>query len=282
MIKASLAQRLKAKCLQLYGFTLLTRADVLRKDLELIPDLIGRSAASNALSHYLLNFDKLSSDKQLSDFMNFYANHFSESKSQWSQDVWVMYETQGLSNGCYLEVGGADGFTHSNTLSLELYYGWKGTLVEPESNQFANLQMSRPGNTLLNCALSPSGEFETVTLRSVGQLSSLMGFENRDVHSDHRLLSRKLQCSNAIPLEFLLSQRRYDYFSLDIEGAELEVLESVRWDSVFKPQLLTVEHNSRYKAKDDLISFLHHIGYVPSFYEHSWLLQGDLWFKLVR
>lgn len=282
MMNAPLNQRLKSKLLEYFGFTWTTLNESVKKDIEVLPSLIGASAAANAFSYYLLHHEDLSRDLKLADFMRFYATHHTQSKSQWSQDLWVMYESQGFSDKCYLEIGGADGFTHSNTLSLEAYHGWSGTLVEPERHQFKILQIARENNELLNIALSPAGSFETATLRSVGQLSSLKGFESNDVHFNHRMRSRRFQRIKAIPLQSILADTRYDYFSFDIEGAELLVLQSVNWNQVFKPKLLTIEHNSRDNEKKALLEFFTSLGYVPCFYEHDWLLQGDIWLKLAR
>jgi hypothetical protein len=193
-----------------------------------------------------------------------------------------MYESRDFAEKCYLEIGGADGFTHSNTLSLEIYHGWSGTLVEPERYQFRILQIARKNNELLNKALSPTGTLENLTLRSVGQLSTLKGFESNDVHYYHRMRSRRFQRINAIPLQSILAHKNYDYFSFDIEGAELSVLQSVNWDKVFKPKLLTIEHNSRDNEKKALLQLFANHGYTPCFYEHTWLLQGDIWLKLAK
>ena len=118
-------------------------------------------------------------------------------------------------------------------------------------------------------------------LRKVGQLSSLKGYESEDVHYNHRISSRSFQRVKAIPLESILADTNYDYFSFDIEGAELSVLKSVDWSRVYKPKLLTIEHNNRDNEMDELIEFFKNIGYETSFGHYTWLLQGDVWLKLV-
>ena len=280
-MKASFKQRLRCKLLEYFGLSWITLHDSVRHDLEVLPSLIGSSASAKALAHYLIHYEELSGDKKLADFMRFYAAHHMKSKSQWSQDIWVMYESQNSSNKSYLEIGGADGYTHSNTLSLEMYFDWSGTLVEPERHQFNILKIARKNNKLLNRALSPSGLHETQMLRKVGQLSSLKGYESEDVHYNHRISSRSFQLVRAIPLQSLLDNDRYQYFSFDIEGAELSVLKSVDWSRVHKPRLLTIEHNNRDDEKNELIRFFKNIGYIPCFSDHSWLLQGDIWLKLI-
>ena len=104
-----------------------------------------------------MHYEDLSGDYELANFV--YAAHHMKSKSQWSQDIWVMYSLE-IQQMSYLEIGGADGYTHSNTLSLEMYLGWSGTLVEPERHQFNILKIARRNNNLLNRALSPDGIYE--------------------------------------------------------------------------------------------------------------------------
>ena len=275
-------QKLRCKLLEYLGLSWITIHDSVQLDLEVVPSLIGSSASANALAYYLMHYEELSDDEELANFMRFYAAHHMKSKSQWSQDVWVMYESRNSTNKSYLEIGGADGYTHSNTLSLEIDFGWSGTLVEPERHQFNILKIARKNNNLLNRALSPDGIYETKILRKVGQLSSLKGFECNDVHHSHRISSRSFQRVRAIPLQSILANVDYEYFSFDIEGAELSVLKSVDWSSVHKPRLLTIEHNNRDGEKNELIRFFKNIGYIPCFSDHSWLLQGDIWLKLIR
>lgn len=280
-MKASFTQRLQSKLLEYLGFSWTTLHDSVNRDLELLPSLIGSSASANALAYYLLHYEELCGDAQLAEFMRFYAANHMKSMSQWSQDIWVMYESRNSRNKRYLEIGGADGYTHSNTLSLETYCDWSGTLVEPEPHQFKILQTSRKNNELLNKALSPDGIYETKILRKVGQLSSLKGFESPDIHHEHRVSSRRFQQVKAIPLQSILASTDYQYFSFDIEGAELPVLKSVDWSRVYKPKLLTIEHNNRDNDKKELVAFFKNIGYESTFDEHTWLLQGDVWLRLI-
>jgi len=279
-MKSSLLRKLKSGFLEYFGITWITRSQAVIDDMEIMPQVIGMSGFAKAMSHYFLHYQELSTDPKLADFMRFYALNYSKSSSQWSQDLWVMYETKNSKSKRYLEIGGADGYTHSNTLSLEIHHGWTGTLVEPEKRQFRRLKIARKKNELINQAISPDGIFQAATLRSVGQLSSLKGFESNDVHHTHRMESRCFQKTKAIPLETILASNHYDYFSFDIEGAELSVLKSVNWNQVFKPKLLTIEHNSRPEEKQALLDFFSRLGYVSCFYEHNWLLQGDIWLKL--
>lgn len=236
--------------------------------------------ASSAVAYYLANQDQLSKDQELVSFMQFYAQNLHLSSSQWSQDLFVMYAVNKLHSQTYLEIGGADGYTHSNTYSLQRFLGWTGTLVEPDPLQFKLLKLSRPGNTLINAAISPRDTDESLDLRIVGQLSSLVGHEGDDIHQTHRLNSSEIVKVRAISLSKILTETQYIYFSLDVEGAELSILQSIDWDEILKPQVITVEHNFRLDHKAKLLSLLTGHGYEQRFAEHEWLCQGDLWLTL--
>jgi FkbM family methyltransferase len=239
--------------------------------------LIGQRGAAEVLSTYIKSHEQLSKDQQLASFMNFYCEHWSLSSSQWSQDIFVMYASKMKRNGLFLEIGGADGFTHSNTYSLEKSLNWRGTLVEPDSAQFRQLKYTRPSNNLLNLAISPDGGNEEVKIRKAGQLSAIIGQEGNDTHLKKRMLSKSFAQIKSIPITSLLAEKEYDYFSLDVEGAELSILQSIKWDCVNKPQAITVEHNNREDDRKQLLELLVFHGYRPQFQEYPWLTRGDIW-----
>jgi len=46
--------------------------------------------------------------------------------------------------GIYLEMGGLDGITFSNTIMFEQCLGWDGMLIEAQPDNFAELKINRP------------------------------------------------------------------------------------------------------------------------------------------
>ena len=182
--------------------------------------------------------------------------------------------------GKYLEIGGADGYTHSNTFSLNKYLGWNGLILEPDFDMFTTLKKVRPSDKVLNKALSPLGIEGYFKLRKAGQLSSIKGFEKKDSLSNIRELSRNFQRIKAIPISPLLIENKFDYFSLDIEGAEVDVLKSIEWNIINKPSIITVEYNFLDEVKNQIILILEREGYENIFSKYEWLTRQDLWFKL--
>ena len=93
MHQSTFIDRLRNRLLHVVGVSWITLDDVVAKDIEILPSLIGRCGACDALAHYLLEYEMYSGDPKLKDFMDFYAKNYVKSRSQWSQDMWVMYET---------------------------------------------------------------------------------------------------------------------------------------------------------------------------------------------
>lgn len=251
-------------------------------EVPLTTQRIGAIGAAEAMAHYVSNYENLKSDPELASFMQFYAQNWRLSASQWSQDIFAMFASNKKRGGTFLEIGAADGFTHSNSYALEKHLGWRGTLVEPEPSQYRALKISRNGNRLLNSAISTTDRDEDLRLRRVGQLSALEGHEGQDMHSQTRRASTEFSKVKGISLTKLLASDKYDYFSLDIEGAELTILGGIDWQKVNKPMIMTVEHNSRPEDKNQIRSLLKNLGYVERFSDHDWLRRGDIWVSLAE
>jgi hypothetical protein len=117
-----------------------------------------------------------------------------------------------------------------------------------------------------------------VQIRQAGQYSALVGHEGQDMHYAYRMGTKQKATVNSISLTSLIKEiGRIDYFSLDIEGAEATILESVDWNEIIPPGLITVEHNNRAEDKQRLRSILGRAGYVEVFSDYSWLTLGDFW-----
>jgi FkbM family methyltransferase len=217
----------------------------------------------------------------LDQFMRFYAENWSVSCSQWSQDVFVWYSLgKEFRGGRYLEIGGADGVTHSNTLMLQQALGWSGVLVEPHPGQCRLLRFNRGRhNTVLNLAAGSAGAVGYVDLIDAGQFSRP---ERLDVDDMHAGFLREVSGRVRAPLrgfdEILLEAGPLDYLSLDVEGGEVELLAAIPWGRIEPPSVITVEHNGRENDIDRYRQILTTKGYTECCCRAGWLTRGDLWF----
>lgn len=257
------------------------RSGRLQAVLDLRAEAIGHRGAAEAFASYLTSAPP-HDDPALRDFMAFYAERWPLSRSQWSQDVFVMHATGLKERGRYLEIGGADGITHSNTYSLSRHLDWTGVLVEPDADMFRILRAVRGRrDEVLRTAISPTGSSGVGALRKAGQLSALRGHEGDDLHAAARSSTRTFEAVATVSMtEVLRRAGALDYLSLDVEGAEPDILESVAWREVAKPRVITVEHNFRASDAERMRRVLGEQGYREVFAGQDWLRRGDLWMVL--
>ena len=135
--------------------------------------------------------------------------------------------------GFFVEAGGHDGYTQSNTYYLERFRGWRGILVEPMPEMAGEARRNRPGARLFRCALVPPELEGTEVEMEFGDLYTSVRGAREGVDTwiqgglvlgwrDHRV--------ERVPgrtLSSLLDEARVDavdLLSLDVEGYEEPVL----------------------------------------------------------
>lgn len=143
------------------------------------------------------------------------------------QDEWVIETTRGMRGGYFVEVGGNDGLRHSNTLTLERDFGWRGLLVEADPDLYRASCLNRSRCDHANVAVSVTDDSE-VAFSKAGAWGGLMSFLPRDWVVEHYSRGTPVIRVRTLSLRTLLSRHSpqgIDYLSLDIEGAEVPVLE---------------------------------------------------------
>jgi FkbM family methyltransferase len=142
--------------------------------------------------------------------------------------------------GTFLEMGGLDGVTFSNSRLYEYCAGWDGILIEAQPGNAKKLFENRP------CAVViPEGVCAATAGSSTIRMSSGEGTAF-DLDTRESSLTTdpgvEVPCR---PLSTMLEEygvTRINFFSLDVEGAELKVLETFDFDKV-KIDVLMVEAN---------------------------------------
>jgi FkbM family methyltransferase len=149
-------------------------------------------------------------------------------------DFFYPYEDKFKGCGTYIELGASDGVKFSNTKFFEDELGFKGILIEPVPWFCDVLKKTRPNNHIFNYAISED-EKELDLLVSLGPgggwvsgLDKYMSPEHKQAwHSETEII--KVQCKKIKNLIELTDLDTIDIFSIDVEGAEYEVLKTFDW-----------------------------------------------------
>lgn len=170
--------------------------------------------------------------------------------SQAGQDQVVDRLLMGKRGGTFLDIGGYDGVTGSNTLFLEVFRGWTGLLVEPAPPQLAAARQVRRCPCLGVAVAATGGEAEFIEVRSgLTQMSGLSATYDPGLLDRVRADPRHAEEVRTVPTRTLaglldeLGTDAPDLLSLDIEGGEVAVLETFDFDR-YRPRIWTIENNA--------------------------------------
>lgn len=156
--------------------------------------------------------------------------------SQAEQDLFVLNFLNYKKKGYFLDIGSHDGISFSNTYLLEKEYNWNGLCVELNNDLFCKLSINRScykSNKVIN-TYNGFCEFEE---------NDFIGKINKNGINKECITIRDLLVNNNV-------LKLIDYFSLDIEGFEYEVLNSFLFNE-YSFKSLTVEHN-KYNCGEEI------------------------------
>ena len=139
-----------------------------------------------------------------------------------------MLEFINYENGFFIECGANDGVDQSNTWYFEKILNWSGILIEPLNIQFRELKKNRSKkNKFFNLALC-SSEAENILLMEDNDLAS------KSIIDSSKTAKSNFESVNSQTLTKVLDEISapdlIDFFSLDVEGFEHQVIKGINFD----------------------------------------------------
>lgn len=174
--------------------------------------------------------------------------------------------------GTFLEIGGYDGITGSNTYTLEKYLNWNGIIVEcnPDLYQLCKKNRSciihndavfNQDDKILDFTI-PEGKDIIGGKYQLGGLTDYIKKESKSAFRNSYATVRNIKVKT-ITLNTLLKQNQLysiDYMSIDTEGSELEILKAFDFNT-YQIRFITIEHGTVRHYQKQIYDFLTSKGY---------------------
>ncbi|XP_052098880.1 uncharacterized protein LOC127733585 [Mytilus californianus] len=137
--------------------------------------------------------------------------------------------------GFFVECGALDGETRSNTLIFERSRDWNGLLIEADPSNYALVKKKNRKAFTINACLSIYPYPVKLQFKksfNVGKIVQDQNAKGKNIVD--------VQCFPFYSIMKALNVTHVDFFSLDVEGNELEVLRTIPFDKIYI-DMMTVE-----------------------------------------
>lgn len=164
---------------------------------------------------------------------------------QEGQDAYLeKYYFKGFKNGFFVDVGAHNGETYNNTLFFEESREWKGINFEPIKEVYDQLAKRRPKCININSAVT-SYDGTADFICNTGYTEMISGLKDTFDPRHHERLNEELAEMggeskvikvNTCRLESIFDKynvKRVNLLSVDVEGAEFDVIKSINFDKVY-------------------------------------------------
>jgi len=174
--------------------------------------------------------------------------------------------------GTFIEIGGYDGITGSNTYFLEKYLGWHGAIVECLPHLAEKCRSVRTASVYQNAVYKESNKMIDITVPTGAEIDGgkeqLSGIKDYMRPNSLTYFSKSYAESDIISVPTITINDIFekeammviDYMSIDIEGYELEALKTIDYDK-YKIKFITIEHGNASEYQSNINSFMLSKGY---------------------
>ena len=172
------------------------------------------------------------------------------SMSQYDQDLFLFfnifkYWPMHGKTGYYVDSGANEYQVGSNTYFFDVCLNWEGICVEPDPRYHAGLERHRSCKLVAECISDSNKTIEMVPPKH-GAFMTVGGGKKGE--------TRNMKCNSLVNMLSLHSIPRVDLWSLDVEGHELVVLQSVNFGAVDVGVLLVEDYSISTRLLDKLLS----------------------------
>jgi len=195
------------------------------------------------------------------------------SYSQAGEDVIIEYlfDSLKIKKPTYLEIGTNEPKIGNNTYYFYLK-GCKGVCIEPDEAMISAIKKTRPKDIILNIGIAKENTTGASFYLFPGKLNAWSTFSKEEAEIrksesgiDYQVRNVELKNINTIVREYFNPYP--NFISLDVEGLDLEILESLNFKE-YKPEVICVETisfgylNNTEKKINSIAEFMCQNGYA--------------------
>ena len=195
-------------------------------------------------------------------FRYFYYNFYrpkiffpKKTYSMYGEDLFINNYFKNKKNGIYLDVGAYHPLDGNNTYLLYKKKNWHGINIDVNPLSVELFQKARKFDLNINTAVSNKKGFVTLYFRKKINMLNTLSKKIARIHFRNGFKEKNIKSNT---LNNILDQTRYrnkkiDFFNLDVEGHELDILESLNFKK-YQPILICVEihnHEEMYNNNTD-------------------------------
>lgn len=172
------------------------------------------------------------------------------------EDLQVKKYFHNKNKGFYVDVGAYHPIQRNNTMLLH-EMGWDGINIDISDFSIKLFKHLRPHDTNLNIAVSKTnGSIEMFYQKKLSQILTIKKKVANNVFQGKiktkKILSKTL---DQVLKDSKYVEKKIDFLDIDVEGADLDVLESLDFIK-YSPELICVEYIGEDKKNSDIFNFL--------------------------
>jgi FkbM family methyltransferase len=189
--------------------------------------------------------------------------------SQIGQDEYVDCNIfKGLRNGVCVDIGATDGVFKNNTYHFYKHKNWTSINIEPRTSEYDKLIRNRLMDNNYNVAIDKtksSKPFLWVDNDSRGVLSGIQEYVDMN-RIRHECKNDNVKIINVptIPLHNIFDElhtTHVNYMSIDVEGAEQQVVDTINFENIFI-DVIVIEHNNQINRFQPVLEKLESKGFI--------------------
>ena len=192
--------------------------------------------------------------KKTKDFLvRLFGKYFNISFSRSGDDIQLMKLINNSSPGVYVDIGSWHPIKASNTYYFYLR-NWKGICIDPNPELASSFNKTRPKDIFINAGI---GKSNAKLDYFMFEESSMNTFSKEFIQRNN--LQSKIIKEIQVPIfslkdvldNIIKENDRIDFFDIDVEGLDLEVLKTNDWEK-YRPKVIIIE--SDISIKNDINS----------------------------